>query len=95
VKTAEDRAVLELFIARQIYSRPFVAPPDLPQATVQALRQGFAAMARDPEFLRDAAQAGLEVNVTPGAEMKSVIDAVLASPREVVERAATELTAAQ
>ncbi len=95
VKNPQDRAVLELFIARQIYSRPFVAPPELPQVTVEALRQGFAEMARDPEFLRDAAQAGLEVNLTPGAEMKRVIDAVLASPREVVERAISELNAAQ
>jgi tripartite-type tricarboxylate transporter receptor subunit TctC len=94
VKNPEDRAVLELFIARQIYFRPFVAPPDLPAGAMAALRDAFAKMSQDPDFLRDAAQSGMDINVTPGSEMKQTIDKVLASPRPIVDRATAELNAA-
>lgn len=95
VKNPKDRAVLDLIIARQIYFRPFLAPPGVPADTVRALRAAFAAMSRDPDFLRDAARSRMDINVTPGAEMEKVVDKVLASPRSVVDRATAELNAAQ
>jgi tripartite-type tricarboxylate transporter receptor subunit TctC len=91
VRTAEDRAILELFIIRQSYSRPFLAPPGLPSQTTAELRAAFDGMTRDADFLRDAAQAKLSIAVTPGAEMKKTIDRVLASPPSVVKRAIAEL----
>jgi tripartite-type tricarboxylate transporter receptor subunit TctC len=92
-KDEESRAVLDLFIARQTYSRPFVAPPGTPPEAVASLRRAFEAMVKDPVFLQEAQTSGLDINVTTGVEMKSVIDRVLASPRPVVARAIAELNA--
>ena len=68
-KTPADREVLELFLARQKYSRPFAAPPGVPAPIIAALRAGFAKLASDPEFLREAALANSPIVLAPGEEI--------------------------
>ena len=53
-KTADDRAALELLIARLEYGRPYFVPPGVPHDRVEALRRAFDATMKDPEFLADA-----------------------------------------
>ncbi|HWG07321.1 MAG TPA: tripartite tricarboxylate transporter substrate-binding protein, partial [Beijerinckiaceae bacterium] len=52
-KNPEDKSVLELFIAREMYSRPFTAPPGVSPAVLATMRQAFAKMAKDPDFRAD------------------------------------------
>src|SRR6202012_5058460 len=52
--TPNQRAVLDLAIARQTMARPYAAPPGIPPARLAALRQAFDDTMRDPEFLADA-----------------------------------------
>jgi tripartite-type tricarboxylate transporter receptor subunit TctC len=87
----QKRATLNLFIARQTYARPFLAPPGVPPETIDEFRGAFEKMVRDPAFLKDANRSHLEINVSSGVEMKRVIDGVLASPRPIVDAAIKEL----
>jgi tripartite-type tricarboxylate transporter receptor subunit TctC len=86
-KNASDKGVLELIFARQQMAYPVVAPPGVPAERVQALRQAFDAVLKDPEYLADARRQNLEADPANGAEIAALVDKVYASAPEVVARA--------
>ena len=53
--------------------RPFFAPPDVPPARLQELREAFARTLVDPDFLADATKAGLEVQLVDGRTVQELI----------------------
>ena len=83
----EDRQVLQLLTLGPTLGRPFAAPPDVPAERVAVLRAAFAAAARDPELLADAATAGMELDPLAGGEIQTLIENVLRTPRRIAERA--------
>ena len=54
-------------------SRGLVAPAGTPDEAVRTLREGFAAMAQDPEFQADLAEAGLALDYRNAEEMQTLI----------------------
>jgi tripartite-type tricarboxylate transporter receptor subunit TctC len=54
-----------------------VLPPGVPADRVKALRDAFAAMTQDPEFLKDAEKIGLEIGLTRGEDMNRDIENTL------------------
>ena len=91
VTNNDDRKLLEVILARQIYGRPFAAPPDVPEATVQQLRTAFSQMAADKEFLADAVRINAEIVVNTGEEIATLVDRIYNTPRPIIERAIAEL----
>jgi tripartite-type tricarboxylate transporter receptor subunit TctC len=81
-----DRQAMEFLLAREILGRPFLAPPDLPPERAAILRTAFAATMRDPDFLKDAEKAKLDVDLVTGAEVESVLKTAATAPIEVVNR---------
>jgi tripartite-type tricarboxylate transporter receptor subunit TctC len=86
-KNASDKGVLELIFARQEMAYPVVAPPGLPAERVQALRQAFDAVLKDPEYLADARKQNLEAEPAKGADIAALVDRIYASPPDVIARA--------
>jgi hypothetical protein len=86
-KDEDNRRVLALFVARQKYGRPFLAPPGTPDAIADVYREAFAKLATDGEFLRDAQQAQLIIKVAPGAEVTALVQSLHTLPREVIDKA--------
>ncbi len=82
-----DKAVLKLIFARQAWGRPFVAPPGLPADRAKALQDAFMATMNDPDFIADAKKQNLELAPISGSEVARLIQAVVSSPREIVEAA--------
>lgn len=85
-ETEEERQILTLIFARQTMGRPFAAPPGVPAERVEALRAAFEATVRDPEFLKAAEEARLEINPVSGPEIDALLGAVYQTPPEVVAR---------
>lgn len=85
---AEQKAILRLIISRQVMARPFATPPDVPGDRLQTLRTAFDATMRDPAFLEEAKRLDLEVRPVTGAEIETLVNEVLASPPDIVRRAA-------
>jgi tripartite-type tricarboxylate transporter receptor subunit TctC len=86
--TSEDnRRVLDFFVKRQRYGRPFLAPPGLPEPLAALYRDAFQKLASDPDFLREAEQAALIVKVGTGAEVSALVDEIHAMPKPVIEQA--------
>lgn len=83
----EQRAVLQLIVARQTMARPFVAPPGLPPERLAALRSAFDATMQDPDFLADARRQNLDVRPVTGAEADALIAQVYATAPDIVKRA--------
>jgi tripartite-type tricarboxylate transporter receptor subunit TctC len=94
VKRAEDRELLEVVLARQIYGRPFAAPTGVPTTAAKTLQDAFAQMAIDKAFLADADKRQAEITFNSGEEIRALVERVYASPRPLIERAIVELNKA-
>src|SRR5262249_656982 len=90
VKDEEGRNVLELLLMRQENGRPFLLPPGTPADIVATLRQAFAAMAKDPVFLQDAANIRAEIAANSGEDVAALYAKTYATPPALVERAVAE-----
>ena len=86
-KTAEDKEAVKLIVSRQTIARPFAAPPALPGDRAQALRLGFDATMKDPEFLAEAKTLSLEVDPVSGVQMEKLIQELYRASPDVVARA--------
>jgi tripartite-type tricarboxylate transporter receptor subunit TctC len=83
----DDKKAVELVVSQQVFGRPFIAPPNTPPEVVKLLRDGFSAAMKDPDFLKDAAAAKIDVNPLDGAKVQDVVTKVYASPPAVIARA--------
>jgi tripartite-type tricarboxylate transporter receptor subunit TctC len=86
-KTAEDRQVMELVYSQNVYGRPFVIPPDVPQERVAALRKAFIDAMQDTDLLAEAEKSRLDINPTSGEELQALIARLYLLPPTVIERA--------
>lgn len=83
----EDRKIMEIALSRQSMGRPYAAPPGTPPAVLAMLRQAFAKMVVDPEFLADAEKSSLEINAPmDGAQIEALIARVYATDAGSLER---------
>jgi tripartite-type tricarboxylate transporter receptor subunit TctC len=86
--TSEANArVLDLFVEREHYGRPFLAPPGTPPAIVAAYRDAFAKLIADPDFIRETEAARLIIKPASGEEMAALVERMYANPRPIIEQA--------
>jgi hypothetical protein len=83
----EDRQVIALIISGDALGKPLAMTPNVPPERVKALRDAFDATVKDPEFIKAAAAARIEVNPIRGVALQSTVSKVLATPKHLVERA--------
>jgi tripartite-type tricarboxylate transporter receptor subunit TctC len=85
-KSDEDRQLMELNDARLIMGRPFMAPPEVPEDRVKALRAAFSAMVKDAGFMEDAQKQSMEITPVGGDEIQALLERVAKTPKNVIER---------
>ena len=90
IKDDDSRQVMELLLARQEYGRPFAAPPEVPADVLSALRQGYASMAKDKDFLADADKLRAEIDVGTPEQILALFTKTYGAPKPLVERAIQE-----
>jgi tripartite-type tricarboxylate transporter receptor subunit TctC len=76
-----SRALIELAEIPYTLSRPFAAPPDVPEERAKALQAAFLAAHRDTQFLGEAAR--LKIDISPiGTEevLRAIAQIAAASP---------------
>jgi tripartite-type tricarboxylate transporter receptor subunit TctC len=83
----QDHRVARLILSNLAMSRPFVAPPGLPDERLRMLRDAFAATAADSAFLAAAKKAKRDISPISGAEIDRLLQASYALPAAVVKRA--------
>jgi tripartite-type tricarboxylate transporter receptor subunit TctC len=82
----DARGLIELAELSYKMSRPFAAPPGVPAERAEALREAFAAVHKDRQYLDDAAKLGLEVSPIGGGEVLQTIDRIAATPPAILDR---------
>jgi tripartite-type tricarboxylate transporter receptor subunit TctC len=85
--TPEAKQLLGLYAGTGAIGRSFFGPPGLPPAVIKALRDGFAAMSRDPQFIADANQINADLQVGTGEEVHQAVERTLNVPESVLQRA--------
>lgn len=83
----EQRKILRFLLARQEMGRPFAAPPSVPEARADALRQAFTEAANDPELRADARRAKLEINPITGKEVRQLVNELYDLEDSLVDKA--------
>lgn len=83
--------VVEVIVGEQIFHRPYIAPPGVPQERVAVLRNAFDLMFKDDQFLRDARQASLQILPTGGEEIQRLVNKMFHTSEPIVERARNAL----
>jgi tripartite-type tricarboxylate transporter receptor subunit TctC len=83
----EDRQVIALIISGDALGKPLALSPGVPAERVKALRDAFNATVKDPEFIKAATTARIEVNPIPGVTLQQTVQRVLATPKHLAERA--------
>jgi tripartite-type tricarboxylate transporter receptor subunit TctC len=86
-KTDEQRAVMELAYSQEVFGRPFVMPPSVPQERVDALRKAFMAALQDKDLLADAKKQRLDIQPISGEEVQKLVAKVYGMPANVVAKA--------
>jgi len=87
VTNINDLQLVRLIISGSRLGHPFATPPGVPQERVEALRDAFSTMVKDPEYLKEVFAARLEPNPIRGEELQSTINDLIAMPQAVKARA--------
>ena len=85
--TPEAKQLLGLYASTGAIGRSVFGPPGLPPAVLKALRDGFAAMSRNPEFVADAKQINAEIDIASGEDVQKAVERTLSVPESVTRRA--------
>jgi hypothetical protein len=91
-KTDAQKQVMALLYTQNTYLRPFMAPPETPEARVVELRAAFLKALGDPELLAEAAKARIVVDGRSGADMTKMVESVFALPKSVHDHLRQALT---
>jgi len=83
----DDRAVAELVIAQQLFGRPYIAPPGVPDAIVAILRAGFLAALNDPALIADAERSQIDLAPAGGERVQEGVRKIYAALANIVDRA--------
>ena len=87
VKNQRERAIFDFLMAPEKLGRLFMVSGRVPADRVAVLRRAFDAMTADPAFLRDAEQMRLTVTPMRGEEVARDVDALYATPADVIAKA--------
>ena len=85
--TTADKQVFALYASGSAIGRSVLAPPGIAAERVNALRDAFQAMVKDPEFVADLQRTNVELDPLPGAEVEQLVIRALNVPAAVRERA--------
>jgi tripartite-type tricarboxylate transporter receptor subunit TctC len=79
-----QRAMLKIMSMREEISKPYMAPPNIPEDRLKIYRDAFRAMVADKEFIEEARNQALDVEASmSGEDLQSLIQQINATPKDV------------
>jgi tripartite-type tricarboxylate transporter receptor subunit TctC len=83
---------LRFLLASDKMGRPIAGPPGIPADRVKALREAFAKMVADKDYLADARKQQLEPDLPlNGAQVEETIKDIYATPKDIVAKVAAAM----
>ena len=81
IAPAGSKGLLNALYAGQNLARSLVLAPNVPANRVKILRDAFATMTKDEQFLKESEKIGLEVELIRGEELNRDIESTLSDKR--------------
>jgi tripartite-type tricarboxylate transporter receptor subunit TctC len=81
-RNASDRNLIEILEVPYALSRPFAAPPGVPEDRAKALQKAFMDTHKDPGYLEEAAKGNFDVSPIDGAEVLRLIQVIAKTPED-------------
>ena len=78
------RAILEFYTSTVEVGYALAAPPGVPADRVKTLREGFASMLKDPEFIAEFERMGSDLDPASGEAVGTVIAKMQAAPADII-----------
>lgn len=85
VTDEQKQAAAVLFGGLQL-ARPFVAPPNVPEPVLKVLRDAFAAMVMDPQFLEDAERGAMPILFNDHRKIERALETAYSATPEALAR---------
>lgn len=85
-KTAEQRAIFELYDLQAPIGRPYATGGTVPKDRVKALQAAFMASMGDPELKKEILAKGLELEPISGEEVTAIASKILNAPPEIIKK---------
>ena len=79
-----EKAFVDIYASSALIGRALAVPPQVPAA---ALRVAFEAMVKDPDFIKDAQDKNIPLNLMTGEKLNAEVARIMATPKETVENA--------
>jgi tripartite-type tricarboxylate transporter receptor subunit TctC len=86
-KPDDNRKALELIISQQVFSRPYILPPNTPAAQIKTIRDAFMRTVADGEFRADAERLRLDLDPIDGEKVQALVEGLYSAAAAVVEKA--------
>jgi tripartite-type tricarboxylate transporter receptor subunit TctC len=87
IRNDTDRRAVEVMVGfEQAFGKSYLAPPETPADRIATLRQAFAAVLKDKEFLAEAEKVRIEITAQSGEDVQRVVQNAYASTTAVIER---------
>ncbi|MGH7775315.1 MAG: Bug family tripartite tricarboxylate transporter substrate binding protein [Candidatus Binatia bacterium] len=78
------RRLATVVLAPGAFGRPILATPGIPADRVKVLREAYAKMVGDPEFLAEAAKRQWEINPISGEKLEALAKEAINQPPEII-----------
>jgi tripartite-type tricarboxylate transporter receptor subunit TctC len=92
-KTPEPtRRLAVVLFSPTAFGRPLLAPPGLPSDRLKTLREAYAKMLTDPEFLAETKKRDWDVERISGEELQSLANKAISQNPETIQRLKKVLT---
>jgi tripartite-type tricarboxylate transporter receptor subunit TctC len=82
---AAARALIQLAEIPYTLSRPFAAPPGVPEDRAMALQAAFQAVHRDAQYLDEAGRLKIDVSPIGSEEVRRAIERIAGAPPELLD----------
>ena len=90
-KTPEQRAIMELVYAQGVFTRPFMAAPEVPAERVKMLRDAFMKALADPAAIEEAEKQKLEITAITGEDLQAMVRKLYAMDPAIHDKARAAL----
>lgn len=82
-----DRKAASLIVSQQVFGRPYIAPPGVPDEASKILRSAFVKAMNDKELREEAAKARIDVTPSSGDAVQKLVAEVYETPKATIDRA--------
>jgi hypothetical protein len=86
-RTNDERVLMRFIFSLAEITRPFAAPPGVPEDRVAALRKAFWEAANSEDLKSDAGRLGLQIDPMDWRETDAAFREVLTTRADIVEKA--------